>query len=690
VFPCHLAGMSKRFELVSKFAPAGDQPAAIDALVRGIEQGERQQVLLGITGSGKTFSIANVIERVQKPTLIMAPNKTLSAQLYGEMKELFPNNAVEYFVSYYDYYQPEAYIPTTDTFIDKDAIVNEQIDRMRHSATRSLLSRRDVIIVASVSCIYGIGSAEWYQGMLIELEKGADMRRDVFLRQLIDIQYERNDVDFHRGTFRVRGDVVEVFPAYEQERALRVEFWGDEIERISEIDPMRGKVLNELERYGIYPGSHYVTPLEQRRIAIAQIRAELEQRLAELSGANKLLEKQRLEQRTLYDLEMLEQMGFCHGIENYSRHFSGRQPGDPPPTLVDYFPQDFLLVLDESHQTVPQIGAMYRGDRSRKETLVEHGFRLPSALDNRPLKFEEFETHIRQAIYVSATPGDWELEQTQGVFTEQLIRPTGLTDPVIHVHPVNNQVDHLLGEIRQRVARSERVLVTTLTKRMSEDLAEYYGEIGVKCRYLHSDIDTLERIELLRDLRSGVYDVLIGINLLREGLDLPEVSLVAILDADKEGFLRSPRSLIQTIGRAARNVGGEVIMYADKITQAMRQAIDETERRREKQRAYNEVHGITPRTVQKSIHSLEAAMSERDYVAVPARHDAAQDAGSLEDQLELLRSEMLLAAEQLDFERAAELRDRMRQLETGSGKPTAGAAPKKRASGAARSRGRRR
>jgi excinuclease ABC subunit B len=684
--------MSKRLELVSKFAPAGDQPAAIEALVRGIEQGEREQVLLGITGSGKTFSIANVIERVQKPTLIMSPNKTLCAQLYGEMKELFPNNAVEYFVSYYDYYQPEAYIPTTDTFIDKDAIVNEQIDRMRHSATRSLLSRRDVIIVASVSCIYGIGSAEWYQGMLIELQKGEAMRRDVFLRQLIDIQYERNDVDFHRGTFRVRGDVVEVFPAYEQERALRVEFWGDEIERISEIDPMRGKVLDELDRYGIYPGSHYVTPVEQRRIAVAQIRSALTQRLAELASENKLLEKQRLEQRTLYDLEMLEQMGFCHGIENYSRHFSGRQPGEPPPTLIDYFPEDFLLVLDESHQTVPQVGAMYRGDRSRKETLVEHGFRLPSALDNRPLKFDEFETHIRQAIYVSATPGDWELARTQGVFTEQVIRPTGLMDPVIRVQPVSNQVDHLLGEIRGRVARGERVLVTTLTKRMSEDLAEYYGEIGIKCRYLHSDIDTLERVELLRDLRSGVFDVLIGINLLREGLDLPEVSLVAILDADKEGFLRSPRSLIQTIGRAARNVGGEVIMYADRITDAMKQAIGETERRRERQRAYNEAHGITPRTIQKSILST---MGERDYVALPARHDAAQDAATLEEQLELLRSEMLLAAEQLDFERAAELRDRMRQLEGGSSGQAAaatrgGASKKRAAGGSGRGRARRR
>jgi excinuclease ABC subunit B len=670
--------MSKRFEIVSQFQPAGDQPKAIDALTRGIEQSEQHQVLLGITGSGKTFSIANVIERVQKPTLIMTPNKTLAAQLYGEMKELFPNNAVEYFVSYYDYYQPEAYIPTSDTFIDKDAIVNEQIDRMRHSATRSLLSRRDVIIVASVSCIYGIGSAEWYQGMLIELEKGQSIRRDMLLKQLIDIQYERNDTDFHRGTFRVRGDVVEVFPAYEDERAVRIEFWGDEIERISEIDPLRGKVLLELTKYAIYPGSHFVTPLEQRRIAIASIRAELTERLAELEHDKRLLERQRLEQRTLYDLEMLEQMGFCHGVENYSRHFSNRKAGEPPPTLIDYFPKDFLLVLDESHQTVPQVGAMYRGDRARKETLVEHGFRLTSALDNRPLRFEEFETHIKQAIYVSATPGDWELQQAQGEFVEQVIRPTGLMDPVVHVHPVGNQVDHLLGEIRTRVERGERVLVTTLTKRMSEDLAEYYGEIGVKCRYLHSDIDTLERIELLRDLRSGVYDVLIGINLLREGLDLPEVSLVAILDADKEGFLRSPRSLIQTIGRAARNVNGEVIMYADRITKAMELAIGETTRRRERQRLYNLEHGITPRTVVKSLTSLDS-MSDRDYVAIPALRDASEANASPEEQIELLRSEMLLAAEGLDFERAAELRDRIKKIEGGE---RATPAPRKRGAGA--------
>jgi excinuclease ABC subunit B len=668
--------MSTRpFELVSKFSPAGDQPRAIEALVRGIEQKEQHQVLLGITGSGKTFTIANVIQAVQKPTLIMAPNKTLSAQLYGEMKELFPNNAVEYFVSYYDYYQPEAYIPTSDTYIEKDAIINEQIDRMRHSATRSLLSRRDVIIVASVSCIYGIGSAEWYQGMLIELEKGAAMRRDMLLKQLIDIQYERNDVDFHRGTFRVRGDVVEVFPAYEQDRAVRIEFFGDEIERISEIDPLRGKVMHELDSYGIYPGSHFVTPLEARRIAIASIRTELAQRLEELERDRKLLEKQRLEQRTLYDLEMLEQMGFCHGIENYSRHFSERNPGDPPPTLVDYFPDDYLLVLDESHQTVPQIGAMYRGDRSRKETLVEHGFRLPSACDNRPLKFEEFETHIRQCIHVSATPGEWELEQTQGSYVEQVIRPTGLMDPEVHVRPVANQVDDLLAEVRIRVERGERVLVTTLTKRMSEDLSEYYTELGVKCRYLHSDIDTLERIEVLRELRSGVIDVLIGINLLREGLDLPEVSLVAILDADKEGFLRSPRSLIQTIGRAARNVNGEVIMYADKITDAMKRAIDETHRRRELQRKYNTEHRITPRTVVKSLLTLsDPSMGERDYAPIPALTQSGEVPTDPAEVIEMLRSEMLLAAENLEFEKAAQLRDRIKKLEggaadTGSTKP---------------------
>jgi excinuclease ABC subunit B len=686
--------MPRAFELVTKFSPSGDQPKAIEALVEGLIRSEKHQVLLGITGSGKTFTIANVIARVDRPTLIMAPNKTLSAQLYGEMKELFPNNAVEYFVSYYDYYQPEAYIPTSDTFIEKDAIVNEQIDRMRHSATRSLLSRRDVIIVASVSCIYGIGSSEWYQGMLIELQKGQELRRDNLLRQLVDIQYERNDVDFHRGTFRVRGDVVEVFPAYEQERAVRIEFWGEEIERISEIDPLRGKVVQELERYGIYPGSHYVTPVEQRKLAIASIRAELAERLAILERDKKLLEKQRLEQRTLYDLEMLEQMGFCHGIENYSRHFSGRAPGEAPPTLVDYFPDDFLIVLDESHQTVPQIGAMYRGDRSRKDTLVEHGFRLPSAVDNRPLRFEEFETHIRNVIHVSATPGDWELAQTQGEFVEQVIRPTGLLDPVIHVRPVANQVDDLLSEVRLRVERGERVLVTTLTKRMSEDLSEYYADLGVKCRYLHSDIDTLERIEIIRDLRSGVFDVLIGINLLREGLDLPEVSLVAILDADKEGFLRSPRSLIQTIGRAARNVNGEVIMYGDKITKAMDVAISETQRRRERQHIYNQANGIIPRSAKSSLFTMDAGSPERDYVALPsAKKGAAKTPEELREMLEELRSEMLLAAENLEFEKAAQLRDRIKAAEAGLDGATAAAEPRARGaskSSAGRGRGKRR
>jgi excinuclease ABC subunit B len=688
----------RRFELTSKFSPAGDQPAAIEALVRGLEQNDQHQVLLGITGSGKTFTIANVIDRVQRPTLIMTPNKTLAAQLYSEMKELFPNNAVEYFVSYYDYYQPEAYIPTTDTFIDKDAIINEHIDRMRHSATRSLLSRRDVIIVASVSCIYGIGSAEWYQGMLIELQKGQEIRRDMFLKQLVDIQYDRNDVDFHRGTFRVRGDVVEVFPAYEQERAVRIEFWGDEIERISEIDPLRGKVLVEVDKYGIYPGSHFVTPLEQRKLAMSSIREELAHRLEELQRDNKLLEVQRLEQRTLYDLEMLEQMGFCHGIENYSRHFSNRKPGDPPPTLVDYFPSDFLLVLDESHQTVPQIGAMYRGDRARKDVLVEHGFRLPSAVDNRPLKFEEFETHIGNCIHVSATPGDWEVEHAHGVLVQQVIRPTGLMDPVIHVQPTANQVDHLLAEIRLRTERNERVLATVLTKRMAEDLAEYYGDLGVKCRYLHSDVDTLERVEVLRDLRAGVYDVLIGINLLREGLDLPEVSLVAILDADKEGFLRSPRSLIQTIGRAARNVNGEVIMYADKITQAMSVSIEETSRRRERQRLYNEQEGITPRTVVRAIKSFDPSMGQTDYTPVPGPLNTGKGVEKdLTDQLEMLRSEMLLAAEGLDFERAAQLRDQIRKLEgvpanDGKSVPTRrrGASAQAPAAPAKRARGRRR
>jgi excinuclease ABC subunit B len=663
--------VAQSFKLSSKFEPNGDQPKAIAELVAGVERGDKHQTLLGITGSGKTFSIAHVIARTNRPTLIMAPNKTLAAQLYGEMKELFPESAVEYFVSYYDYYQPEAYIPASDTYIEKDAILNERIDRMRHSATRSLLSRRDVIIVASVSCIYGIGSSEWYAGMIVNVERGQELPREILLRRLVDIQYERNDVDFHRGAFRVRGDVVEVFPAAEEDVAVRIEYFGDEIERICEIDPMRGQIRVELERYGIYPSSHYVTPEDQRRRAATAIREELRERLAELESQNRLLERQRLEQRTQYDLEMLEQMGFCHGIENYARHLANRKTGDPPPCLIDYMPRDYLLVMDESHLSVPQVASMYRGDRSRKEVLVEHGFRLPSALDNRPLKFEEFEGKVHQAIYVSATPAEYELDKCQGVVVEQVVRPTGLMDPIVHVRPVRQQVDDLLGEIRTRVTRGERVLVTTLTKRMAEDLNEYYGELDVRCRYLHSDVDTLERVELLRDLRRGEIDVLIGINLLREGLDLPEVSLVAILDADKEGFLRSPRSLIQTIGRAARNAGGEVIMYADRVTPAMQKAIDETARRRARQAAYNAEHGITPETIKREIRDFLRDPSESDYVTIPILKPGETDPKRINETIDELRSEMLVAAEQLDFERAATLRDRIKGLQGKAPEPAA-------------------
>ncbi len=659
--------MTRELELVTDLRPKGDQPAAISELLEGLSSGDQHQVLLGITGSGKTFTVANVIAATQRPTLIMAPNKTLAAQLYSEMRELFPNNAVEYFVSYYDYYQPEAYIPSSDTYIEKDAIVNDKIDRMRHSATRSLLSRRDVIIVASVSCIYGIGSSEWYQEMLISLEVGQEVRRDRLLRRLVDIQYQRNDIDFHRGTFRVRGDVVEIFPAHSENLAVRIEYWGDEIERIVEIDPTRGKVLEELDQYGIYPGSHYVTPDEHRKRAIKSIREELLEWLPKLASEGKMLEKQRLEQRTMYDLEMLEQMGFCHGIENYSRHLSGRKEGEPPPTLLDYFPDDFLVILDESHITVPQLGAMFLGDRSRKETLVEHGFRMPSALDNRPLRFSEWEERVGQVIHVSATPGDWEIEHAGGVVVEQVIRPTGLLDPRVHVRPTKHQVDDLLSEIRERVARDERVLITTLTKRMSEDLTEYYGELGVRVRYLHSDINTLERVEILRDLRRGEFDVLVGINLLREGLDLPEVSLIGILDADKEGFLRSTRSLIQTSGRAARNANGEVIMYADRITGAMRYAIEETERRRTRQMEYNEEHGITPRTIEKAVLEMDPSTGAGDYVVIPIlrKGEVSDDPADIPARIEELRSEMLLAAEELDFEKAAELRDQVEQLSRG-------------------------
>jgi len=652
------------FELCSEFTPAGDQPAAIESLTEGVLRGDPYQVLLGVTGSGKTFTTAHVIARVNRPALVMAPNKTLAAQLYHELKALFPNNAVRYFVSYYDYYQPEAYVPSTDTFIEKDSSINDEIDKMRHSATKALLERNDVIIVASVSCIYGLGSPEAYFEMLVFLEVGERADRDQLLRKLVDIQYERNDYDFHRGTFRVRGDVVEIFPASEESRALRIEFFGDQIEAISEVDPLRGTKLRDLDKAAIYPASHYVTQPEQRKRAIDAIREELRLRLELLHGESKLLEAQRLEQRTMYDLELLEEMGFCPGIENYSRHLTGRAEGEPPLTLLNYFPEQFLAIIDESHVTVPQIGGMYRGDRSRKGTLVEFGFRLPSAMDNRPLSFEEFERIVSQCIYVSATPGDYERERAGGRVVEQLIRPTGLIDPEVIVRPAGQQVDDLLEEVRLRADAGERVLATTLTKKMAEDLTEYYHEIGVRVRYLHSDIDTLERVEIIRDLRRGIFDVLVGINLLREGLDLPEVSLVAILDADKEGYLRSERSLIQTIGRAARNVNGKVILYADRITGSMRAALDETERRRTLQRAYNERHGITPQTIVKAI---AASM-------VPAQDGGGEIEGVLEqdgvylsaDQIPRrvaeLRKAMQRAAADLEFEKAAGFRDEIRRL----------------------------
>ena len=656
----------KRFELVSDFEPAGDQPRAIEGLVKGILQGASHQVLVGVTGSGKTFTMAHVIARVQKPTLVISHNKTLAAQLYAEFRSLFPGNAVEYFVSYYDYYQPEAYIPSSDTYIEKDASINEEIDKMRHSATRALFERRDVIIVASVSCIYGLGSPEAYRGCLIYIQEGDRMDRNDLLRKLVEIQYERNDADFHRGTFRVRGDVVEIFPAHEERCAVRVEFFGDCVERISEVDPLRGRVLDRLTHVPIYPGSHYVTPQEDLRRAIQAIREELEERLRFFRGQGKLLEAQRLETRTRYDLEMLQEMGYCPGIENYSRHLTGRRPGEPPPTLMDYLPRDALVFIDESHVSIPQLQGMYRGDRSRKETLVEYGFRLPSALDNRPLTFEEFERCVPQVIYVSATPGDYELEKARGRVVEQIIRPTGLTDPRMEVRPAGQQVDDLLHEIRLAVKRKERVLVTTLTKRMAEDLTEYYNELGVRARYLHSDITTLERVEIVRELRLGAFDVLIGVNLLREGLDLPEVALVAILDADKEGFLRSERSLIQTCGRAARNIRGRVILYADRITPSIAGAMKETRRRRRIQEEYNRRNGITPRGIEKAISQVLTSVYEADYLDLPkvAEPQAAYlHPKEIQKRVKRLRREMKRAAERLEFEKAAELRDAIIQLE---------------------------
>ena len=654
------------FRLVSEFQPRGDQPQAISGLVKGLENGLGHQVLLGVTGSGKTFTMANVIAAVNRPTLVIAHNKTLAAQLYGEFKGLFPDNAVEYFVSYYDYYQPEAYLPSTDTYIEKDSSINEEIDKLRHAATYALLERRDVIIVASVSCIYGLGSPEAYQGMLLLLEEGMEIPRDAMLARLVEIQYERNDIDFHRGTFRVRGDVVEIFPAYEQERAIRVEFFGDAVESISLVDPLRGRKIERIRRMPVYPGSHYVTTQDHMKRAISGIREELGERLRELKVENKLLEAQRLEQRNLFDIEMMEEMGYCSGIENYSRHLTGRKAGEPPPTLMEYFPKDALVMIDESHATIPQLIGMYRGDRSRKETLVNYGFRLPSALDNRPLRFEEFETFPNQRIYVSATPAVYELGKAGGRVVEQIIRPTGLMDPEIVVKPVTGQVDDLLAEIRKRAERGQRVLVTTLTKRMAENLTGYYEELGVRVKYLHSDVHTLERVEIIRDLRLGEFDVLVGVNLLREGLDIPEVSLVAILDADKEGFLRSERSLIQTSGRAARNVEGQVIMYADAVTEAIRACLDVTQRRRKIQSRYNEEHGITPESIKTGIHEVLRSVYEADYLTVPIAVSEEEAAYASEKELPVmirkLKEEMRQAAKALEFEKAAVLRDRIRDL----------------------------
>lgn len=694
---------NRKFELHSPFPPTGDQPRAIEELVKELRAGKRQQVLMGVTGSGKTFTMANVIAELNKPTLVLCQNKTLAAQLFSEFREFFPQNAVEYFVSYYDYYQPEAYIPSTDTYIEKDSQINDEIDKLRHSATRSLFERNDVLIVSSVSCIYGLGSPEAYEGMVIFLEVGKEMKRQDFLRRLVEIQYRRNDIDFHRGTFRVRGDRVDVYPTYEEEHSISVEFFDDEVESITVMDPLRGEKLSSIPRITIYPGSHYVTTEVARKAAIESIRDELRLRLQEYQSQNKLVESQRLSQRTLFDLEMISELGFCQGIENYSRHLTGRKSGEAPPTLLEYFPQDWLMIVDESHVTVPQIGGMYRGDRARKLTLVDHGFRLPSALDNRPLNFEEWENSVDQVIFVSATPGDYELEKTGGEVVEQLIRPTGLVDPQIDVRPAEKQVDDLLGEIRKTISQGYRVLVTTLTKKLAEDLSRYYIGQGLRTKYLHSDIDTLERVEILRDLRLGKFEVLVGINLLREGLDLPEVALVAILDADKEGFLRSYRSLIQTIGRAARNAQGRVILYADRMTQSMKAAIEETTRRREKQEAFNREHGITPQTILKKVYApiiddsvdtsdksemakavlrtgrgsghgnslwKVADSGELDYLDMANAPEKIQKlAGEyftsveeLSQTIKKMEVEMKDAAKKLEFEKAAELRDRVKQL----------------------------
>ncbi|QQS46701.1 MAG: excinuclease ABC subunit UvrB [Acidobacteriota bacterium] len=656
--------MSNPFKLVSEYQPQGDQPEAIDALARGLEESEKHQVLLGITGSGKTFTVASVIARVNRPALVMAHNKTLAAQLYQEFKTFFPENAVEYFVSYYDYYQPEAYVAATDTYIEKEATINDEIDRLRMSATRSVFERRDVIIVASVSAIYGIGDPDAYYGMMLFVEPGQRVSREEIIRRLVELLYERNDIEFGRGTFRVRGDVIEIYPSY-QDQAIRIELWGDEVDSIATIDPLLGEVLVKHDtRVPIYPKTHYVTTKETIKRAVGTIKEELEWWEPQLLEQKKLVEAQRLHQRVMYDLEMFNEMGFCRGVENYSRHLTGRRPGEPPPTLYDYLPEDTIIVVDESHQSIPQIRGMYNGDRSRKQTLVDFGFRLPSALDNRPLKFEEWETRVGQVIYVSATPGPYELTRSSGVVIEQIIRPTGLLDPEVEVRPVRGQIDDLLEEARTRVERGERVLVTTLTKKMAEDLADYYSDIGIRVRYMHSEIETLERIKILRDLRRGEFDVLVGINLLREGLDLPEVSLVAILDADKEGFLRSESSLIQTIGRAARNARGKAILYADKMTESMRRAIDETNRRRAKQTTYNEEHGITPQSIIKPIEATLVTAYEADYFKVPVNLDDFEEYSpeKLAETIVQLDLDMREAARKLEFERAAELRDKIKYL----------------------------